>query len=669
MSRYNEDLDYLILDADISKEEIDEIIADSNRIISDTNPEKDKLVEAYLKKVQCLQKLDRYDESNKFIDKLLALSSNMPEALIRQGNVYLINKEYDKAIDYIAKAIDFNNGYAYAYCIRGCFYDNKKDYDKAIKDYDKAIEINSNYAIAYFNRGIAKSNLLDYQGAIDDYSKAIKINPNDADTYVNRGIAKGDLLDYNGAIEDCTIAIEINHNEAKAYLNRGFVRHNLSDYDGAIEDYSEAIRINPKYSKAYFNRGIAKYDSSDYSGAIEDYSKAIEINPNDVDVYHNRGVAFGNMKNYKNAAEDFIKAETDMLNVLIILEKNCYGENVVNFMLDYDEFFKSEIVEKKQKQKTEDYKNIFIQSLKIISKLHIKEEIEMPVSHYTRKNTSEELLFDKDYSFFRLSSVNTSNDPEEGKTLFHYLFPQENISSKIEEFGAFAGCFTFNNDSLNQFRLYGKTEDNEDGTGVSIALNSKFFNKEISIIVETKSELKDKNDENYTKSLPLFRCIYIDPETNKVVSLGQKEEYVFYRENKDKKDNKVKSIYQDYKKNIDEIREEIDKSLKELKKQIEEKCLDCNIVHKILLNLRYLIKHVAFKEEQECRIIQIRKLDDRKIESNKNGRLYVEYLKLNKNNVSEICFAPKAKDIDKFKQHLARNNYSVKCYKSTAPWA
>jgi hypothetical protein len=93
-------------------------------------------------------------------------------------------------------------------------------------------------------------------------------------------------------------------------------------------------------------------------------------------------------------------------------------------------------------------------------------------------------------------------------------------------------------------------------------------------------------------------------------------------------------------------------------------------VYKLLLNLRYLVKHAAFKEEQECRIIQIKKLNDKDdVKPNENNRLYVEYEKLNEKNVSEICFAPKAKDIDIFKLHLASNNYSVKCYKSNAPLA
>ncbi|MDR2595580.1 MAG: tetratricopeptide repeat protein [Fibromonadaceae bacterium] len=645
MSKYNEDLDYLIQNEDITEKELNEIIVEADKIISDTNSEKDKLIEAYLKKVQCLQKLDRSTESKEFIDKLLDLNPNMPEALVRLGNFYDENNDYDSAIDYVTKAIDLKKEYAYAYSRRASFYDNKGNYDKALQDYSNAIHYKSEYAIAYFNRSISKFKKDDYYGAIEDCSKAIEFKPNDALAYYNRGVVKGNLPE--------------------------------PDYDGAIKDYSKAIEINPKYAPAYNNRGVAKENlpEPDYDGAIEDYTKAIEINPNDASAYNNRGYTYVKMKNYKNATKDFRIAGTNILNVL----DDPNGEEVAKLMIDDDVFFK-EVTKECKKKEIEDYKDIYIKSLSIISKLQIKDKLEMPVSHYTKKDISEKLLFD-DYSkdkngkyehrsIFRLNSVNTSNDPEEGKTLFHYLFPEKNISLQVEEFGAFAGCFIMNNDSLNQFRLYGKTEDKEEGTGVCITLNNRFFNNEIIMPLEA-TESKDKKKGNLPSYSPLFRCIYIDPETAKIVSLGQKEKYIFYRENKGiKDDDEVKKIYQEYKNIIDDILKDIKNELSNLKKQIEDKKLDSDIVHKLLLNLSYLVKHVAFKEEQECRIIQIRKLSYKeKVQADDNNRLFVEYLELSHENVSEICFAPKTKDIDKFKQHLARNGYNVKCYKSKAPLA
>ncbi|MDR2824398.1 MAG: DUF2971 domain-containing protein [Prevotellaceae bacterium] len=317
-------------------------------------------------------------------------------------------------------------------------------------------------------------------------------------------------------------------------------------------------------------------------------------------------------------------------------------------------------------EKKEDYKNIYIQSLKIVSKLMLDYTNEMPVSHYTKTAIAERMLVG-DFkevtarSALRISSLNTSNDSSEGKILYQYLFDNQKEDKQIEDYGAFAGCFAFNNDSLNQFRLYGKTDDKE-ATGVSIAVNEKIFSKSITTPLQMQSDTGNKPDKEKKSPelLPLFRYIYIDPETNSVVSLGQKEKYVFLKE------GKSANTYKKCKEKIDNTQKEISQELETLKEMARD--LNKDIVHKLLLNLRYLIKHVAFKEEQECRIIKVAKLTGSTIKPSENNSLYIDYSEFKPDNVEKICFGRKAKEIDRFKQHLARNRYSqTECYQSKAP--
>jgi len=559
MARYNEDLEYLIRDVDISKDELNDILVEADKIISDTNSEENRRIEAYLKKVQCLQKLDKYAESKEFIDKLLCLNPDMPEALARLGNFYSENKDYVNAIDYVTKAIKLKNNYAYAYCVRGNIYRDNGEKDNALQDYSTAIYYKSDYIAVYNNRGLVKYDLLDYQSAIEDYDKALENNPR----------------------------------YAVAYYNRGLARCDLNDWPNAIRDYDKAIENNSEYAEAYYNRGFAKFSMSgitDSINIIKDFSDAIKNNPSDVDAYHNRGVVYAMTKKRKEAAEDFRSAGEYILSLLVTED-----EELIDYTFNYEDFF-IKATENFKNGEIEDYRNIYVKSLKITSKLHIKDknELEMFVSHYTKRDISEKLLFGKSLkknnarNYFRLNSMNTSNDPEEGKTLFRYLFPKEDYSSEVEEFGAFAGCFILNGDGLNQFRLYGKTKDKE-GTGVSISLNKSFFSEDMSRNIEMKPNSSNKNERVLSKKLPLFRCIYIDPETDEIISLGQREEYVFYREDKSKKN------YQKYKTKINKTQKEISNELEELKKLIEIRKLNHNVVYKLLLDLRYLVKHVAFK--------------------------------------------------------------------------
>ena len=62
----------------------------------------------------------------------------------------------------------------------------------------------------------------------------------------------------------------------------------------------------------------------------------------------------------------------------------------------------------------------------------------------------------------------------------------------------------------------------------------------------------------------------------------------------------------------------------------------------ILLPLRYLIKHTAFQEEQECRMIYITSLEDPKVQMSFGKSLYVDYEPAVKLNLDKIYIAPAA---------------------------
>ena len=182
MSKYDLDLDYLLPLIDISKEELNEIIAEADSIIvgNSTNPE--KLAVAYLKKAQCIQKLvqaSANDSSDKeklykvkeLLEKALELKADMPEALMRLGTVYKWISNYkgdyfDEAMTMLTKAIQLKPDYATAYNNRNIVY-SSEEYSRYKKE---------NY----------QDNL---KKAIADLTEAIRIRPFDATYYHNRGNA------------------------------------------------------------------------------------------------------------------------------------------------------------------------------------------------------------------------------------------------------------------------------------------------------------------------------------------------------------------------------------------------------------------------------------------------------------------------------------------------
>lgn len=243
MSKYSEDLDYLIKDVDISVEEINEIITIADKIISKPENNAEKCIEAYLKKVQCLQKLEKYSESEVFVNKLLDFKPNMPEALVRLGNIYAQNKQYDKSIDCIKKAIGLRKDYAYAHCMKGCSHEDKAEYNNALQDYTTAIRYKPDYASAFNNRGWTYNHMFEYDKAIIDFNKSLKLKSNFKNSLFGIGFAYWAKNDNDNAIKHCTQAIEVDDTQCLYFYFRGQAYENKTEYQKALSDINKALEL------------------------------------------------------------------------------------------------------------------------------------------------------------------------------------------------------------------------------------------------------------------------------------------------------------------------------------------------------------------------------------------------------------------------------------------
>ena len=296
---------------------------------------------------------------------------------------------------------------------------------------------------------------------------------------------------------------------------------------------------------------------------------------------------------------------------------------------------------------------------KILNLLKLDSEYEEYICHYTRPSTAFSLLgYNEEPSKLRLSTIKNVNDPTEGNILFDYFnLPNEEIG-----LCSFVSCFTFNHDSLNQFRLYGK-ENNQEASGVSLIFDKNFFgeySKPYNFIDYGKKELVinsfslENNSSvnidinNKINKLPVYRCIYMDNASG-YIKLAKRSEIDFYREGRaefftsyldevNKKTNKVKIAIEEFKEVLNSMFGN-DKSNEGL----------YNVVNYILLPLKFLIKHAAFEDEQECRIFFITDLFDERIVSDVNNKsMYLEYEPSVREYIKEIYLSIGASKYEDF---------------------
>lgn len=591
------------------------------------------------------------------------------------------------------------------------------------------------YVQAQFNIGVCLSEKLNKEEALLAWSNISRLD--DPELYAQAQFNIGGILlesdDIEGALSAWRSIDKVDNPEAcaKAQLRIGNTLTEKEDYEGGLlawcnverSDNSEAyakaqfkiasfligfkyhkaavIELQlielmddvEAYAKAQFNIGVLLGKNSDVDGALKAF-RNIEYKY-DSEAYGKAQYTIGKILISDNYLTDYTSAKDsfELAREMFPYEARCYIR--ILELLDVPET-----------------KSLGLSSLNLLSTVlnivniltldfdnHADEEkpFERKLAHYTSTATANLLLeFNEEKnlpSAFRLNTINNVNDPSEGQLLIRKLKGiKDNDFTALdfnEDIHAFISCFTFNHDSLNQFRLYGK-QDNKEASGMSLVFRKEFFQSENFIrglpylsvdsapkLINTLSDInhkkasdiksepsKGKVDSKKIKKKPVMRCIYLDP-TSDYFHLAQRNRLTFFREFGDNtiikngiEESQAEyewSLYQKYMKKITSEFEIAFKSLKASYKEVETEIKNARfnlgsltqkelsaLVDEVLLPLKYLIKHSAFREEQECRIIYITSTDRPEVTMEYGSFLYVEYEPSVKRHLDKIYIAPAA---------------------------
>ena len=549
---------------------------------------------------------------------------------------------------------DSRERYAKAQVNLGVALGEQGDTEGEIATYRNIIREDSHeqYAKAQLYLGITLGEKGDTEGAIAAYRNITR--EDSPETYAKAQLSLGMILeargDTEGAIAACRNVTREDSPEqyAKAQLYLGIILGKQGDTEGAISAYRNITRedLPELYAMAQFNLGVALQEQ----GKIEEAKQA-----------------------FSNSRSVFYYQAESQLKIL-----NCPPDSRSNLAAVYDAI------------------ESIIQTLFISSYGGIAGENPLKVAHYTRPSTAGKLIAGDSAkaSPLRLSTVKGTNDPTEGKILYGYLHKSCGLLSGVldveqesdsQALAAFISCFTFNHDSLNQFRLYGK-EDGLEASGVSLVFEKHFFSaadpfaimtaaseREAimtanNTIEDSRPERADKTTQKKLDKLPLYRCIYLDPQSG-YVSIAHRDKVTFYAEAWYGKKTaahqdickEAEKRWKKYQNEINELAKKAKKDLSTLSKKIKAVAKDAeNDVLQtlvfILQPLRYLVKHAAFQEEQECRMVYIigDLLKDERIRTDWGAKqMYLEYAEPVRKSLDKIYLSPGAEPYaDFFKREL-----------------
>lgn len=516
---------------------------------------------------------------------------------------------------------------------------NLGNFEYVIEKCNECINLKYDYSFLYNYRGLCKNNLGLYEEAIKDFDISIELNKelyNKNDNYIKdtveknlteayyyKGLAKKDLGEYEEAIKDFQEALKYNRTYLLiVYYNIGVSKINLGEYEDAINYFDNINQIK------YYNETEKKEES--YYIKIYEYHMSTFCNKAFAKLLSGKNVYFEDFINYNKF---FIPNNNHIIYIVSLLFENYkYDliEKIFNYLVEenYNDLWENDITFNLLKSKTIDkeilknikknllYQYLLLQSLSFNNKI-LKREFtyNIEIAHYTSLNTLLKLI--KEDNKIRITNISNANDPKEGKILEN-IFNKNSLNIKIkndENLITLQTSLSRNKDALTMFRLYGKNE-NKEATGICLVIDKKYFNDNylspvIEVNLDNQKQEEKKGNENYKKAKEiiqkrferknLYWVIYYNEEKNQLVFNPTKSKYSsviidLNTINKNKKNiNKIEDLINCIFHNIINSAKEIDK--------IENKNLKDEIFSNLFENIRYIIKHEAFFEEQELRML------------------------------------------------------------------
>lgn len=558
---------------------------------------------------------------------------------------------------------------------------NLGNFEYVIEKCNEYIKSCPDYSFFYNYRGLCKNNLGLYKEAIKDFDISIElnkevenkpytINRDLANAYYYRGLAKNDLREYNEAIDDFQEALKYNNTyRLVIYYNIGISKINLGLYQGAINEFDNINRIR------YYNE-TEKREESFYIRLYE-YHMRTDCNNAFAKLLLGQNV-YKSFEDFISYNKFFIPNNNHIISIVSLLFENFkYDliEKIFNYLIEenYKDLWENDPTYNLLKSKTRDkeilsnikknllYQYLLLQSLSFNNKtLKSEYTYNIEIAHYTSLDTLLKLIDSKEEnkeSRIRITNISNANDPKEGKILEN-IFNKNKLDIKIkndENLVTLQTSFSRNKDALTMFRLYGKNE-NKEATGICLVLDKKYFNDTylssvIEVNLDNKNQEEKKGNENYQTAKEiiqkrlerknLYWVIYYNEEKNQLVFNPTKSKYssviidLNTIKNNEENINKIEDLINCIFHNIINSAKEIDK--------IEDKNLKSEIFSNLFENIRYIIKHEAFFEEQELRMLITTDYKNKNIKEY-NERLYINYGELfneNENFIKEIILGGK----------------------------
>lgn len=224
------------------------------------------------------------------LDRLLALSPALPEAVALNGELLREEERPAEAAEAFMKAIEAGLETSDVYVNLGLALEDLNRGDEAIQALQTADQLDDGDAAACFHLGNFYRNKGDKARAEQFFRRAVSLRPEFAEAHNNLGLLLQESGEAARAAECFEKALSSDPGMDAAHTNLGSSRVREGWMESAIDSFQRALEINPGSAEAWNNLGNVYFRLHRLEEAEDAYRRSLEIKPEYVEADLNLGI-------------------------------------------------------------------------------------------------------------------------------------------------------------------------------------------------------------------------------------------------------------------------------------------------------------------------------------------------------------------------------------------
>ncbi|MGI8978307.1 MAG: tetratricopeptide repeat protein [Pirellulaceae bacterium] len=223
---------------------------------------------------QVLNKLKKYDEALKHIEKLVSLNPKHPKGYLLRAGLHAMKDDEQKALDDLNKALDLDPRNLLGLLMRSQVHAAMGNKDKARQDSELLLRIAPDLPDAILVRSRIAASEKRFGDAIIDIKKLLHSDPKNEEYRLMLAMFLVADKRPRKALEILDNVVADNEKNADALRSRGDALLSVGKHAEAIADYEKALKIDPKDTGVLNNLAWVLATSTD--DKVRDAKRSIE---------------------------------------------------------------------------------------------------------------------------------------------------------------------------------------------------------------------------------------------------------------------------------------------------------------------------------------------------------------------------------------------------------